>query len=475
MNILFFLHPGTNSRDIFLDLAAGFRQAGAEVNYLELGPIWQAQQQNESTDPGLRHDQKQELMRNAASIIRSHRIDISIGMWANALTTFPDATRGGEPCTFFDAIDSPHLSFWLDAPHWAHEGALKDAFPSRMFNSQQLLHLINNDGTAGEMSQVLGFSNVLSQPYGVSEAVFRPRPDINPLFDLVFGLGPGDQPPSALMRRELASEDPNFEAIRESQAQGVRKQLQRIASTFDARTRDSAFALFDRLLASQLRDRDVPMLDRLPSIAAAEPSLQPTIVRWLKTPAAFIEATAALREIENWERAFTICWLSHRFKCAVFGSPSLDGWDCRATMLGHLAYREQSAAYASGRLGLNVMRWQDDVGTNIKPFEITASGVPCVMSHRATLDRYFEIGRELITYRNLLEAKSKIAELIGDDAQRIRIADAGRARTLRDHTWTARASSLMGVFEAFLRVRTKAGSTIESKISPYGQVLSQLA
>jgi hypothetical protein len=206
---------------------------------------------------------------------------------------------------------------------------------------------------------------------------------------------------------------------------------------------DAMAALLEALVAGQLAERDTPILTRLVALVAARPELAAAAEALRTDPGQWVAVTMGLRRIEQWERAFVFTWLARRFRCAVFSRPSLDGWDCPAERLGWVEHREQSAAYARGRVGLNVMRWQDDVGLNPKPLEITASGVACLAQHRTGLDELLVPGAEVAAFRTAGEAGERLRELLADDDARTAMAEAGAARTRRDHTWAARAASLL--------------------------------
>jgi spore maturation protein CgeB len=85
------------------------------------------------------------------------------------------------------------------------------------------------------------------------------------------------------------------------------------------------------------------------------------------------------------------------------------------------------------------------------------------MSYRATVEQHFDLGRELLTFRSLNEAKTQASALIDDEARRREMAEVGRARTLRDHTWTTRAHSLMRVFESIAASKKSAATIAEPK------------
>ncbi len=436
MRILFFTHSGTNSRDIFLDMATGFERAGHEVLRWELEPMVRVYQAGASA----RMPVIQSMTAMLAQFIKSNGIDLSVGMWANALGSIAHGAKGGKPASFFDMIESPHLMYWLDAPHWASGGGMQELFGSPLIGGPRVHSVVNNDGIAREMTEVLGFASAMGRRYGINEEVFRPYDNANQDYDIVFGSGPGDPGANELMLRELESDDPDVDAIRRSRARGVGPKLDKHAQSFGADS-EAMTELFRALLDRRLGPPGVAMLDDLAALAALG---HETAVNRLKSdPRGFVKACTLLRSIDCWRRAFTITYLSKRMRCAVFGSMSLDGWPCEAKMLGDLAYPDMPKAYSSGRIGLNAMRWQDDIGLNLKPYEITASGACLLCDRRVGFDDVFVDGVEAASFATPGEALVKARALLDDESGRKAMAQAGRARTLRDHTWTIAAQDLI--------------------------------
>ncbi|KAA0213371.1 MAG: hypothetical protein DYG94_12555 [Leptolyngbya sp. PLA3] len=436
MRVLFFTHPGTNSRDIFLDLALGFEKAGYEVIRWELEP-WVGLYKAGGEQQRAVIQQATALL---ARFIKANRIDLSVGMWANGLTSVAHAFRDGQPASFFEVIGHPHLMFWLDAPHWAGGGGAHELFGSPLLRGGRIRHYVNNPGIAREMTSLLGFGPTIGRRYGVNEDVFR-RYDEARRFDLVFGTGPGDGKPSELMLRELESEQPDVDGIRRERGERVKRKLEEHARSFAGAGADSMIELFRALLERRLARVGVPMLDDLEALEKAGHAEGGRVLR--SNPRALVVAFAHLRSIEAWRRAFTITYLSRYYNCAVFGPASLEHWPCRATMLGEVRYHDMARAYSSGLIGLNAMRWQDDVGLNLKPYEITGSGACLLCDRRTGFSGVFEEGVEAVGFADPGEARRQAGDLIADPARARRIAEAGQARTLRDHTWTAAARELV--------------------------------
>jgi spore maturation protein CgeB len=143
--------------------------------------------------------------------------------------------------------------------------------------------------------------------------------------------------------------------------------------------------------------------------------------------------------VESFERAFTAAWLSRRCRAAVFGEMNAD-WPVRAERAGHVAFGAMAGWYRRGVAGLNVMRWQDDVGVNLKPLEIGASGVACVCGRRAGVEALFEDGKEIVTFDGPAGALEAVRTLRESPARAREIGEAARARVEREHTWAHRAA-----------------------------------
>ena len=107
---------------------------------------------------------------------------------------------------------------------------------------------------------------------------------------------------------------------------------------------------------------------------------------------------------------------------------------------------------AGSQLTLNVHL--DATGSdpaNMRLFEATGVGACLVTEHQPGLERYFEPDKEVVVYRTLDECVEKVTELLDDDVQRCRIADAGQARTLADHTFDERVPTLDALLQSVLR------------------------
>ncbi|QNN22323.1 glycosyltransferase family 1 protein [Planctomycetales bacterium ZRK34] len=443
MRLLFLLQPGTNSRSIFQDLIAGCRALGHDVLIFELEPIWSLSQRAPQQRTAVQGD----ISRMLATFIQNNKIDLTIGMWANALTTLGLVNHNGKVVTLFDAIEHPHLMIWLDSPERANDGSIVPLFGAGVMKSPWLFHFINNTGTAAEMTELFGFNpdTVLPSRYGINPEVFCPQPDAaSKRYDIMFSAGGGDrwQTPTPLMLDQVKSDEPDLDAIRTELAKQVNPKLDVISQNFDAATRPAVREVMTQLMTMQVERRDMPMVDRL-NLIRRDDSLTGAVTTFTSRHNLYVQATQAIRSIEHFARAFSFVYLSRFFNCGMFGSADFSAWGCEVKSAGFVDYDKQAAVYDQAHLGLSVMRWQDEVGIHIKPMEIAASGVaPLAWSRRGLGDLYTP-GKEIVTYEGLSEAREKVSALLADPTGLSALAESAYQRTLRDHTWSSVCAELL--------------------------------
>lgn len=89
----------------------------------------------------------------------------------------------------------------------------------------------------------------------------------------------------------------------------------------------------------------------------------------------------------------------------------------------------------------------DPTGDFVNPrtFELAAAGAFQLVDERSLLTECFEPGKEVVTFRNVPELKEKIAYYMNHPAERQAIADRGRARALRDHTYDKRIQQMLSI------------------------------
>ena len=91
---------------------------------------------------------------------------------------------------------------------------------------------------------------------------------------------------------------------------------------------------------------------------------------------------------------------------------------------------------------------------NMRLYEATGAGALLVTDPGRNLGELFEPGREVVVYEGVDDLVETLECLLGDDAERRRIAAAGQARTMRDHTYERRMGELAAILEERLRRRS---------------------
>jgi spore maturation protein CgeB len=87
---------------------------------------------------------------------------------------------------------------------------------------------------------------------------------------------------------------------------------------------------------------------------------------------------------------------------------------------------------------------------NMRLFEATAMGAAVVTETAPNLPDLFEPGEEVATYEDGDSLVAVVEGLLNDPERAARLGAAGRARTLRDHTYDHRVSTLISMFEGRL-------------------------
>ncbi|MCY3914299.1 MAG: glycosyltransferase [Chloroflexi bacterium] len=99
--------------------------------------------------------------------------------------------------------------------------------------------------------------------------------------------------------------------------------------------------------------------------------------------------------------------------------------------------------YRRAKIALNAHHAQMREGVNMRTFEISAAGAFQLCDAKARLGELLEIGDEVAVYEGVDDLADLLHRYAADDAARARIAEAGRRRVLRDHTYTARMAQLV--------------------------------
>jgi spore maturation protein CgeB len=79
----------------------------------------------------------------------------------------------------------------------------------------------------------------------------------------------------------------------------------------------------------------------------------------------------------------------------------------------------------------------------LRPFDITASGGVLVTHYQRELPGLFEEGKECVSFRDGAGMVEALGRIEREPARYTAMAEAGRRRTLAEHTWEKRMSRVM--------------------------------
>jgi hypothetical protein len=93
----------------------------------------------------------------------------------------------------------------------------------------------------------------------------------------------------------------------------------------------------------------------------------------------------------------------------------------------------------------------DRYASNMRLFEVTGVGGCLLTDWKPNLGEMFSLDKEVVAYRSAAEAVEKARWLLGHPEARAAIANAGQARTLREHTFGHRAGRFHEIVKNALR------------------------
>lgn len=108
-----------------------------------------------------------------------------------------------------------------------------------------------------------------------------------------------------------------------------------------------------------------------------------------------------------------------------------------------VAHGEKVKAFRGAKIVLNNLNPAEIWGTNVRTFEICGARGFQITDWRPGLSQLFELGRELVTFDDVSDLKSKIDHYLAAPEERQAIAEAGYRRAAREHTYAHRLRLLI--------------------------------
>jgi hypothetical protein len=425
--ILFLVNPGRQSRHYILGLIRAAERTGLPHITIELGRIWDCLSGASDKRAAL-----QSIHVELARLVATHRVTHALGYVYNGTFDIGLVSRPGQVGrALFPSLGVRHILLWTDHPEWASEGVSLRPPLLEILRDPMMVHIVKSEAAAAEAREVLGWPNITSMPMAEDYDSFRPVRGVEPVHDAVAILGDARGIPPAIARF-LDEDDPDPAAI-DDVMRG--EAVARFAATH-ADARATAEAWLDVKRAEPLRSFWWHSRSLDGSHAGALSGLR-------GNPEVWYNAISSLRVMVEWRRYFWPAWLARRMNVGVYGS-NASGLGIRqeAGAAEWVAYEQQSAVYARGRVAINTNAAHDEEGLTHKPFQIAASGVAMVHHRTRGLEACFD-NDEVATFGSGRELLEKVKQLAGDERLRRRLAEAARERAVREHTWEERLTRLI--------------------------------
>jgi spore maturation protein CgeB len=113
---------------------------------------------------------------------------------------------------------------------------------------------------------------------------------------------------------------------------------------------------------------------------------------------------------------------------------------------------EMLRVLASARIAINRhIDVAQDNANNMRLYEATGVGSLLLTDAKQNLGELFEVGREVVAYRDEDELVEAIEHYVANEDERATIAEAGQQRTLREHSYAVRMQELAQILDSYLR------------------------
>jgi len=106
-------------------------------------------------------------------------------------------------------------------------------------------------------------------------------------------------------------------------------------------------------------------------------------------------------------------------------------------------YRELPYFYNACTVNFNATNLQMGTAVNQRLFDVPACGGFLLTDHQESLEELFNVGEEVITYRDLAEIPDLVRFYLGNPTAREKLAGRGRKRVLSQHTYRHRLQTLI--------------------------------
>jgi len=108
---------------------------------------------------------------------------------------------------------------------------------------------------------------------------------------------------------------------------------------------------------------------------------------------------------------------------------------------------DKAQAFLGSKIVLNNLHFAEVLSLNVRTFEAAGIGAFQLVDWRPEIDHLFIDGKEIITYKNIHDLKIKIKYWLVNPDKRQEIANAGKLRAFKEHTYKHRLDLLIKTIE----------------------------
>ncbi|HAV43616.1 TPA: hypothetical protein DCX15_06350 [bacterium] len=132
-----------------------------------------------------------------------------------------------------------------------------------------------------------------------------------------------------------------------------------------------------------------------------------------------------------------------------------DGWctllDGKIDLQREIDYRtELPKLYNASKINLNITKTQLKTTINQRVFDVAACKSFLLTDYRRDLGSLFEVGNEVVYYKDERDLRHKIQHYLGHEDERTEIAQRAQCRVLKEHTFLHRMKEAFNIIRDFL-------------------------
>lgn len=111
-------------------------------------------------------------------------------------------------------------------------------------------------------------------------------------------------------------------------------------------------------------------------------------------------------------------------------------------------YKELPFFYNACKINFNATSLQMPEAVNQRVFDVPACGSFLLTDHQKAIEELFEVGEEIVTYKNIEEIPELVRFYLNNHVSRKEIAIKGRERVLKEHTYKHRLRKIIEIMRA---------------------------